>query len=45
MSESYVQLTLGSYVIKPCKWNQKITYELRFEVTPGLCYKNHVRVT
>ena len=24
-SESYVRLALGSYVIKPCKWNQKVT--------------------
>ena len=23
-SESYVRLALGSYVIKPCKWNQKV---------------------
>ena len=22
---SYVRLALGSYVIKPCKWDQKIT--------------------
>ena len=25
MSGSYAILTLGSYVIKPCKWNQKAT--------------------
>ena len=25
-SESYVRLALGSYIIKPCKWDQKITY-------------------
>ena len=25
MSESYVRLTLGNYVIKSCKWDQKIT--------------------
>ena len=25
MSESYVRLTLESYVIKPCNWNQKVT--------------------
>ena len=25
-SESYVRLALGSYVIKPCKWDQEITY-------------------
>ena len=24
-SESYVRLALGSYVTKPCKWNQKVT--------------------
>ena len=24
-SESYVRLTLGDYVIKSCKWDQKIT--------------------
>ena len=24
MLESYVRLTLGSYVIKSCKWNQKV---------------------
>ena len=35
MLGSYVRLTLGSYVIKPCKW----------EVTSGLRYKNHVRIT
>ena len=29
MSESYVRLDLGSYLIKPCKWDQKITYYLR----------------
>ena len=44
-SESYVRLALGSYVIKPCKWDQKITYQLRFDVTSGLRYKNHVRIT
>ena len=35
MLESYVRLTLGSYVIKPGK----------LEVTSGLRYKNHVRIT
>ena len=25
MSESYFRLTLGNYVIKSCKWDQKIT--------------------
>ena len=35
MLGSYVRLTLGSYVIEPCKW----------EVTSGLRYKNHVRIT
>ena len=25
MLESYVRLTLGSYIIKPCKWYQKMT--------------------
>ena len=25
-SESYVRLVLASCVIKPCKWDQKITY-------------------
>ena len=24
--ESYVRLALGSYAIKPCKWDQKDTY-------------------
>ena len=26
MLESYVGLTLGNYVIKSCKWDQKINY-------------------
>ena len=25
MLGSYVRLTLGSYIIKPCKWDEKIT--------------------
>ena len=32
MSESYVWLTSGNYVIKSCKWDQKITYWLRLEL-------------
>ena len=40
-----IRLTLGSYVIKPCKWDQKITYSIRLAVTSRLSYKNHVRIT
>ena len=47
-SENYVRLTLESYIINPCKWNQKvwkirqnyvtkITLELLEEVTLDLC--------
>ena len=25
-SKSYARLALGSHVIKPCKWNQEVTY-------------------
>ena len=45
MSECYVRLTLGNYVIKSWKWDQKITLWLSLEVTSGLRYKNHVRIT
>ena len=44
MPESYVSLTLGNYVIKSCKQDQKITWQLRLEVTSGLRFKNHVRL-
>ena len=44
-SESYVRLALESYVIKPCKWDQKLMYYLCFEVTSGLRYKKLVRIT
>ena len=37
-----IRLALGSYVIKLCKWDQKITYYVRLEVTSGLRFKNHV---
>ena len=32
MSESYVRLTLGNYVIKSCKWGLKlrVNYVLKF---------------
>ena len=43
MLGSCVRLTLGSYLIKPCKWDQKNTQELPLEVTSGLRYKNCVR--
>ena len=38
-----VTLALGSYVIKPWKWDQKIPNYIRLEVTLGLHLKNHVR--
>ena len=44
-SESNVRLALESYVIKPCKWDQKLMYYLCFEVTSGLRYKKLVRIT
>ena len=44
-SESYVRLTLGRNVIKPCNWNQKVTWQLRLEATSELHYKSLVRIT
>ena len=44
-SKSYVRLTLESYIIKPCKWNQKIMKHFPLEATSGFSYKNHVRIT
>ena len=41
----FVRLTLGSYIIKLCKWNQKITQYLRLEITSILRHKNWVRIT
>ena len=40
----FVRLTLGSYIIKQCKWNQKITKYLRLEITSVLRHKNWVRI-
>lgn len=50
---NHVRITLGGhvrftsriYVIKPCKWGQNITEQLRSEVTPELQCKNYVRIT
>ena len=39
-----IRLVLGSYVIKPCKWDQKIAYLVRLKVTSGLRNKNHIRI-
>ena len=44
MLRSFVRLTFGIYVIKPCKWDQKITQKLRLEVTSGLRHKNGVKM-
>ena len=44
MLGSWVRLTLVSYIIKPCKWDQKNRYYLRLEVTSGIRYKDHVRI-
>ena len=41
----FVRLTFGSYIIKLCKWNQKITQYLRLEITSVLRHKNRVRIT
>ena len=30
---SCVRLTLGNYVIRPCKWDQKVAHLWRLEVT------------
>ena len=40
-----VRFTSRIYVIKPCKWGQNITEQLRSEVTPELQCKNYVRIT
>ena len=45
MLGSCIRLTLGSYVIKPCKWNQKITKEFRLEITSGIPFINRLKVT
>ena len=45
MLRSCVSLTFGKYVRKQCKWDQKITQQLRLEATSELRYKNHVRIT
>ena len=45
MSQSYVRLTLGKYVIQPCKSDQKISQQLCLEVTSELRYKNNFRIT
>ena len=37
-----IRLALGSYEIKPCKWNQKVMKQLRLENTSELRYKYHV---
>ena len=39
-SESYVKLTLRSYIIKPSKWNHKVTF--RRYIT--IMLKNHIRI-
>ena len=44
MLRSCVRLTFGSDVIKPCKWDQKITQKLRLEVMSLLRYKNGVKI-
>ena len=42
---SCVRLTLGNYVIKPCKCDQKVTYLWHLEVTSVFRYKHYVRIT
>ena len=45
MSESYVRLTLGNYVIKSCKWDQKIYVVIMFGSYVRITLQKHVRIT